>query len=85
MYAAVLWVFGRYERHCGYIATLVCVLCTQRVLLTFLYVSNFKNPLIDATERQARTDRMNLSSVVNANNIFAGAKKSSSVNDVEPS
>jgi hypothetical protein len=77
MNAAVLWVFGRYEHYCGYIAIVVCVFCVQRVLLTYLYVSTFKNPLIDDAERQARKARAAMSTIIGANNILAGAKKGS--------
>merc|ERR1711990_1000846 len=67
MNAAVLWVFGRYGLDCGYIAVLVSVFCVQRVLLTFLYLSNFVNPLIDEGERKARKARMDMSNALSAN------------------
>eukprot|EP00935_MAST-01C_sp_MAST-1C-sp1_P001270 g1270.t1 len=67
MNAAILWVFGTYGAQTGIVAAVCCAIVMQRVVLTYLYLSAFKNPLLSHEERSARQARMAESNMLDAN------------------
>lgn len=51
IYALVLWVFGVYGKPSGTIALFALFFCIQRLMLTVLYCSSWRNPFITDEER----------------------------------
>jgi hypothetical protein len=56
IYACTCWVFGKYGRASGILCAITLDLCLQRIILTEMYVSIWRNPFISNRER-----RMNMS------------------------
>jgi hypothetical protein len=84
MNAAILWVFGQYGRDCGVVAVFVCAIVAQRVVLTYLYLSAFENPLLHPDERKSRKLLMDESNMLDANLGFLKSKpKKEAVSAVE--
>lgn len=63
--AAILWIFGQYEMECGIVSYFACVVCIQRVFLTYMYSAAWKNELLDEEEVALRKQRSKQNTVVN--------------------
>lgn len=51
IYATTCWIFGAYGRALGIICVIAMDLCLQRIILTQMYISKWRNPFISDSHR----------------------------------